>query len=1232
MKPYWKGFSLPLVRNGTNRRNVGLVAGCLALVGTMVSQETVEDSLELYELSPFSIESGENDGYYSTYTLAGTRLRTDLKDIGAAITVVTTEFLKDTGATGNESLLLYMPSSETSGVSGNFGGLEDQDNYLGDGLPSPHSHNRIRGLTAADNTRNFFLTDIPWDSYNTSRIDLQRGPNAILAGLGSPAGLINATPLNASFEEEGSVELQFGSYGSLRAVADVNIPVIDDELGVRIAFLNDDEKYRQEEAFSDTQRLYLAVKYEPKFLQSENLNTVVNAHYESGCVDSNQPRTEPPEDRISIWWEEFEDGYGTQWPAQITAHPLSYIWDRGNYQLADGSELPASGANGAAVPDALAIAANHPFYVSYFGPGEENPLVYFDDVGNQSYASVPGLYALDPQLGSDLYLTCDVYGLAPAWSVAGAMGRPYSEYGGFMLQSLLDRSVFDYKNHLIDGSNKSEYQDFDTLTLKLEQSFWNNRIGYELALNQESYESGFHLPFGYFPAITVDVNSRLPDFSENPNVGRPVVYASDWRARSSGSKRDSNRATLYAELKESDLPFGDGILGKLIGKQRFTAVASQDTHEREETSWLTSVLDTGYRNYIGSPKLGESDGRAVGAVYLGPSLLGAYSPQGANLNAAPDLQLYDLDSLLFWDSRWNELYPNTGDYLSSVWINPWIKETDDEEDGNVSEQRYNPFNYVGWSDYDGIRILDPDTERDQLYTYANTQMEEIKSEVFVWQGSFLWDSLVPIYGYRRDRQETRYKAAPYSNDEYLVALPQDDAYQKNPGELISSYEGTTESWSVMFHADRLLPELPGRTRLSLFYNESTNFQPGVYRSDILGNPLPAPSGETTDYGFLLSTLNDRLTFKANFFENSMQNANHTGMNHLFLGMAETELFVFAMRDYASLVDLPGWDDGWRDYSQFPYQAWIDDNGYVHGDPPWLNYLAEHGLEIRNQTPEEAQQWQERAVTAALENFAPQDFWDAWNISMSDERWMNGWWSPWHEPGGDAPNGFSVTEDRISKGEEYELSFRPLDNWDIVANASRVGASRQNVAESLRDWVEQRNEAFNGDAGDVRLWWSGDRENTLKTVWNNAFYTGYLFYANREGLDVSELREWRFNVVTNYRFQDGRFRGLNLGGAYRWEDEVVLSYPMVVTATEEGSRAWDFDFENPFLGPEESHLDLWVGYEFDLGETKTWKIQLNVRDVLADGDLIPMYYDPDGNLSMARLGPDPSWFVTNTITF
>ena len=136
---------------------------------------------EAIVLSPFEVTTDEAEGYSAATTLAGNRLNTELRDIGNAVSVVTGQFLADTGAVNNESLLQYTVGTEVGSVSGNFAGVGDGA-QLNDRFLNPNQNTRVRGLAAADNTRDFFLTSIPWDGYNVDRVDLQRGPNSILFG------------------------------------------------------------------------------------------------------------------------------------------------------------------------------------------------------------------------------------------------------------------------------------------------------------------------------------------------------------------------------------------------------------------------------------------------------------------------------------------------------------------------------------------------------------------------------------------------------------------------------------------------------------------------------------------------------------------------------------------------------------------------------------------------------------------------------------------------------------------------------------------------------------------------------------------------------------------------------------------------------------------------------------------------------------------------------------------
>jgi outer membrane receptor protein involved in Fe transport len=233
---------------------------------------------EIVMLSPFVVDAAEDEGYAAKSTLAGTRIRTELKDVGSSISVITKQFLEDTNSTNIESLLVYTANTEVSGEGGNFLGKGD-----GAILTShPGTTTRVRGLTSADGTRDFYLSDIQFDSYNTGRIDIQRGPNAVLFGIGSPAGIINASISTAAFKDANKLSFQFGSYGTHRSTADFNRVIVKDELAVRLSLLNEARKYRQDPAFRDDQRVFAAVRWQPRFLAKGSARTTLRVNFEKG--------------------------------------------------------------------------------------------------------------------------------------------------------------------------------------------------------------------------------------------------------------------------------------------------------------------------------------------------------------------------------------------------------------------------------------------------------------------------------------------------------------------------------------------------------------------------------------------------------------------------------------------------------------------------------------------------------------------------------------------------------------------------------------------------------------------------------------------------------------------------------------------------------------------------------------------------------------------------------------
>lgn len=79
-----------------------------------------EDEDYTVTLSPFTIEEGDSVGHQATNTLAGSRLKTPLRDVGSAIQVITSQLFEDTGATTMEEILPYALNIESNGALGNF--------------------------------------------------------------------------------------------------------------------------------------------------------------------------------------------------------------------------------------------------------------------------------------------------------------------------------------------------------------------------------------------------------------------------------------------------------------------------------------------------------------------------------------------------------------------------------------------------------------------------------------------------------------------------------------------------------------------------------------------------------------------------------------------------------------------------------------------------------------------------------------------------------------------------------------------------------------------------------------------------------------------------------------------------------------------------------------------------------------------------------------------------------
>ena len=170
------------------------------------------------ELSPFVISETSDVGWVATETLAGSRLRTSFKDVPNQIETLTKDFMIDLALTSVDQALIYTANSE------------NHTDYMpatpGNQVSSPANGGRVRGIGSGTISRNFFQVHNPTDNFNIERTTVAAGPNAILFGLGSPAGIFDATPARALTDRNRyGFELQYDSEYSRRGTFDANLIV-----------------------------------------------------------------------------------------------------------------------------------------------------------------------------------------------------------------------------------------------------------------------------------------------------------------------------------------------------------------------------------------------------------------------------------------------------------------------------------------------------------------------------------------------------------------------------------------------------------------------------------------------------------------------------------------------------------------------------------------------------------------------------------------------------------------------------------------------------------------------------------------------------------------------------------------------------------------------------------------------------------------------------------------------
>ena len=522
-----------------------------------------------------------------------------------------------------------------------------------------------------------------------------------------------------------------------------------------------------------------------------------------------------------------------------------------------------------------------------------------------------------------------------------------------------------------------------------------------------------------------------------------------------------------------------------------------------------------------------------------------------------------------------------------------------------------------------VTVIGPDSGLDKLYSNASRSLNKTKSYSAIWQSYFLNRKLVGLVGWRQDEFSLYDPGAPVR----VTATNQVNPYAASwvyPTSPNIYAKDQTVSWSVVGHSpDFIKKRLPLGMDVSLSYNESENFRPSSTVADVYGRPFSPPAGSTKDAGLTLSFADQKFVLRVVKYKTTQANDVSTFYNTFWPGNDVTR----------AMNGLRG-----SNTSEVLINKWF---GFTPSDPRYLPLRASltNPAQASNANP---------ALTAA-ETTAR----NLWFTQRTAAEWLrpvdpmlvSSWAFTQAAGGGNwsatRPPNVGNISDTTSEGWEFEGTYNPARNWRITFNAAMQEAQRVNygadfaafVAKNLPLWTDGDGVAATSIRAQEGFedipYFNSVTGTRLGGAAINNMYIPYLNAVAANGSAVQELRKWRFNAVTNYDFVSGPLKGFSIGGAARWQDRVAIGYGVKKNAI----GVWVSDVNQPFYGSEQLNCDAWLRYARKFRNGKIgWSIQLNIRDVFGDDDLIAVTAQPNGQVASARIPQPKQWSLTNTFTF
>jgi outer membrane receptor protein involved in Fe transport len=498
------------------------------------------DSEKIVELSPFEVSGAEDTGYAASNTLAGTRLNSRLEDIAGSVSVVTKQQLLDTAAVDINDIFLTEIATEGTGQFTDMttDGRGDYDNVAG----NPTGANRMRGLSAANIAMDGFSasSSIPIDTYNVAAVEISRGANSSLAGVGEAGGTVNLVQNRANLNRSTTnVSARVDSYDGFRVSLDLNRPIIQNKLSMRFSSVYEEKGYVRKPSMERNDRQTIGFTYRPF------RTTTLTASYERVSQYANRANSVTPRDTITPW--------------RANGAP-TWDWTTLTFTRNGVKQAPTTRFSVNTPPGIVGIGSSGVRVLQYIDDGK----VHFMMNGNNGNIQVFSK-------SSDLS----------------------AEGGLFKIKATTDKSIYDWEEINLAAPN-FEIQNANVTNAKLEQTILNTRrlrLNGEVAWrreDQEIYTRSFIAQLdGVGSSLSVDTNEYLNDGRKNPFLGRPFIGGVNPQVFRKLNFADNFRAQLAADL---DLTRENNIL-KWLGRHRASGYGEYRNTVRAPSLRLHDTID-----------------------------------------------------------------------------------------------------------------------------------------------------------------------------------------------------------------------------------------------------------------------------------------------------------------------------------------------------------------------------------------------------------------------------------------------------------------------------------------------------------------------------------------------------------------------------------------------------------------------------------------------------------------